>query len=465
MSRKKITSNLQMKIRQYLRFIWQEELTQNVDFENEIISKLSKSLKEELFLEANGSILNRYSMFFANFSEQLLRSLMYKMKEVRFNPEDLIFSQNSPDDFEIFFIIKGKVEIFINANNKFEKDERISLRTLEKGAVFGELSFFTGQPRTASAKSNDFSSMIYIKRDEFLSVLEKFPEDYEKYCFIRDQIVLERNFNSINTSCYSCKSLDHLIKDCPLFHYSRFSRHMIKSHFNIQHTKRTTMKRRKLKSHHALLHKNTIQSKTAHFVDIEEFRDSKIKYLEEKGRKSLGYEKSPKINPGIASENRIKTKEESNIPIKGKSPNKNVLNSEMDKVCKIEDFEKIGHFKNYYPEYNAKEFVRKKSQLGSQSPTSQMKSHRMKNKLQTYFLKKEQTFKTQVTTKSSKPKEYVKKKKISSIYTESQSNENYFGRKPKINFFDLVYEVLTNEDLKKKLAAIKGGNLKKKKKN
>ena len=52
MRRKKITPNLQMKIRQYLRVIWQEELTQNVEFENSTIEKLSKSLKEELFLEA-----------------------------------------------------------------------------------------------------------------------------------------------------------------------------------------------------------------------------------------------------------------------------------------------------------------------------------------------------------------------------------------------------------------------------
>ena len=84
--------NLQMKIREYLRFIWKEEFTQNADMEEQIINKLSKTLKEELFLEANGKILNKYPMFFANFSESFLRQLMYKMKEVRHTPEDLIFS-------------------------------------------------------------------------------------------------------------------------------------------------------------------------------------------------------------------------------------------------------------------------------------------------------------------------------------------------------------------------------------
>ena len=95
MERKKITLNLQMKIREYLRFIWKVELTQNQKIEDKIINTLSKSLKEELFLEAHGSFLNKYPMFFANFSDNVLRQLMYKMQEIRLTPEDLIFSVKS----------------------------------------------------------------------------------------------------------------------------------------------------------------------------------------------------------------------------------------------------------------------------------------------------------------------------------------------------------------------------------
>lgn len=92
MERKGISLNLQMKIREYLRFIWKEELTQNQKIEEKIINSLSKSLKEELFLEAHGSILNKHPMFFANFSDNTLRLLMYKMQEIRLTPEDEIFS-------------------------------------------------------------------------------------------------------------------------------------------------------------------------------------------------------------------------------------------------------------------------------------------------------------------------------------------------------------------------------------
>ena len=80
-----------MKIREYLRFIWQEEMTQNVETENQIIDKLSKSLKSELIFESYGQLLKNSPLFFANFSEKLLGELMYEIKEVRNIPEDSIF--------------------------------------------------------------------------------------------------------------------------------------------------------------------------------------------------------------------------------------------------------------------------------------------------------------------------------------------------------------------------------------
>lgn len=92
MERKKVNYNLQMKIREYLRYIWQEEFTQHEKMEEKIINKLSTSLKEELYLNAHGSILNKHQMFYANFSDSTLRQLMYKMVEIRMTPEDLIFS-------------------------------------------------------------------------------------------------------------------------------------------------------------------------------------------------------------------------------------------------------------------------------------------------------------------------------------------------------------------------------------
>ena len=84
----------------------------HAEIENEIINKLSKSLKSELIFESYGQILKNAPLFFANFSEKFLGELMCEIKEVRNIPEDSIFKQNQTDECEIFFIIKGKVELY-----------------------------------------------------------------------------------------------------------------------------------------------------------------------------------------------------------------------------------------------------------------------------------------------------------------------------------------------------------------
>ena len=126
MERKNINQNLQMKIRAYLKFLWQEEFTQNAEMEAEIISKLSGSLKEELLLEAHGVILNNFPMFYANFSENFLKKLLYKIKEVRLTPEDLIFQENQIHDNDIYFLLKGKVQLFLG-----NKDDPTVIKNLQ----------------------------------------------------------------------------------------------------------------------------------------------------------------------------------------------------------------------------------------------------------------------------------------------------------------------------------------------
>lgn len=63
-------------------------------------------------------------------------------------------SSNSPNDIittegkmgnKIYFIKKGKVDIYHEASNT-------SLKELDSGSYFGEIAFFTGMPRMASVR-------------------------------------------------------------------------------------------------------------------------------------------------------------------------------------------------------------------------------------------------------------------------------------------------------------------------
>ena len=109
---------------------------------------------------------------------------------------------------------------------------------MKEGEIFGELAFFTGNPRVCNAKCKDFSTLLLIKREDFLKVLSYNPEDYvyiyillismkiyklikskEKYCMIRDQIIYGKRTDFLQTKCFSCFSKDHMVSDCPLIHY------------------------------------------------------------------------------------------------------------------------------------------------------------------------------------------------------------------------------------------------------
>jgi hypothetical protein len=54
-----------------------------------------------------------------------------------------------------------------------------------------------------------------IRRESFVDLLSGHAEDFEKFHYIKDQILLNRKFVLVNEKCYSCGGGDHLINRCP----------------------------------------------------------------------------------------------------------------------------------------------------------------------------------------------------------------------------------------------------------
>jgi hypothetical protein len=92
MKRKSIKPELQTRIREYLKFIWRERQTLNVEEEQKIINCLPNSLKEELMVNAYGFFLKNNPLFTKSFSENSLRKLVSVMKEISLTPDDVIYS-------------------------------------------------------------------------------------------------------------------------------------------------------------------------------------------------------------------------------------------------------------------------------------------------------------------------------------------------------------------------------------
>jgi hypothetical protein len=91
MRRKHIDFELQGKVRRYLDFILREKGEENSEKEQDLIHKLSISLRRELLLEANGSILKNSPILKNNFSTKTIQRLTELMIPMDLAPEDYVY--------------------------------------------------------------------------------------------------------------------------------------------------------------------------------------------------------------------------------------------------------------------------------------------------------------------------------------------------------------------------------------
>ena len=251
MQEKNINFDLRMRVRKYLEYIWHEEKIDKVENQAKIIEKLSDSLKDELLLEANGTIIRDIKMFSLNFSEDTLRQTVSIMKEMRYTPGDLIFLKDETENKALYIIRKGEVEIFLETPKSV--NPVTVLKKLKEGDVFGELAFFSDNARTACARSTDFTTVFMIKQEDFLNVIRKYNKDFEKYCEIRDNINHYNDYSDIFLKCFSCNEPTHPVKYCNLLHYTALREIIVRRHaYTSFQNRKKEVRRRKKKDSNAL---------------------------------------------------------------------------------------------------------------------------------------------------------------------------------------------------------------------
>ena len=91
MKEKKMNIHLQMKVKKYLEYMFQENQEQK---RNMLFDSLSTKLKEEVQIDIYDKILKNSLFFKKNFSESFLKKLSLKFTEITLAPEEMIFSVN-----------------------------------------------------------------------------------------------------------------------------------------------------------------------------------------------------------------------------------------------------------------------------------------------------------------------------------------------------------------------------------
>ncbi|EDK31307.2 cyclic nucleotide-binding domain protein (macronuclear) [Tetrahymena thermophila SB210] len=216
LNRKNVNVSLKSRIRHYLSFLAQEQKDRDKQAEDQIIASLSNKLREEITIEINSKILNKYNIFSSNFSKQTLDKLVFKMTEVLINPNEIIFKEEQNDDMSIYFIQSGVIEIYQQSIQKLGKASVI--QTLRDESLFGEISFFSGLSRKASARSINLSTLYKISREDFIEVIHENSEDYERFKMIQEQIIFQGELPLLHVECYNCQQIGHISSQCPKTH-------------------------------------------------------------------------------------------------------------------------------------------------------------------------------------------------------------------------------------------------------
>jgi len=242
LNKKNINFDLRMRIRKYLEYVLEEEITNNNAEENSIIDKLSSSLKEELLLETNGKILKGIPFFINNFSEETLRKLVFKLMELHYMPGDIIYQQGDYVNNSLYIVWKGEVELYMDLYKKEAADH--VLQKIKQKNTLGEKEFITGCPREVSARSSSFSTVYELKFNDFVSILQENTQDYTKFIEIKDKAGLYKNYLDVQIFCDYCQDMNHSMVECPFLHLMLMSQRVIQKYNYYKPNERKTFTRK-----------------------------------------------------------------------------------------------------------------------------------------------------------------------------------------------------------------------------
>ncbi|CAK63765.1 unnamed protein product (macronuclear) [Paramecium tetraurelia] len=248
-----VDRKLKARIEAYLYHLWESEKARDHELEQAMILKLAPALKEELIYQTLGKMLN-HNQFFSYFQQDLLIELAQDIQQQYYSQEEVIFQEREEiDDFPVFFLTKGSVEIYLDS------DKPIKLHIMKSG-IFGIVAFITGYKRTASARCLTYSVIYKLSRTQFLKRLEKYSIEKQKFFEIRHQVLFNNNNVQLKLKCYICESKKHLVINCKKTLYIPEKMPIILETYNLQNQRDHLYQRRVVKQQFkALSHIREVQ--------------------------------------------------------------------------------------------------------------------------------------------------------------------------------------------------------------
>ncbi|KAL4492971.1 hypothetical protein ABPG72_020750 [Tetrahymena utriculariae] len=238
MEERKISKSIQISVVKFLEFtIKQEkELQYSLSGEN-FLQSIPQKLRQQVYQEYYGRILQEIKLFSMNFSKDFLQQLSVLMKEKTYGPGEEIFKQGEKNS-NFFFINKGQIEFDIEVQGK----NNISLGFLKKGDSFNHQGLFTDKIHEVTARCKQITQIIFLNQEDFQRILKQNKDEYEKYCMIKDKYFQESV--TLGEKCLSCQNYSHSVLNCNLIRYIPNKSNLIaKEQYNIPVVNRCKKKR------------------------------------------------------------------------------------------------------------------------------------------------------------------------------------------------------------------------------
>ncbi|EGR32930.1 hypothetical protein IMG5_066590 [Ichthyophthirius multifiliis] len=222
MTSREVNPQLQQMARKYLKYVNEQGYRSN-KIPSDSLNGLSQILKKEIQHEIALKSIHKIKFLSNNFSKKFLDSLSDAIKEINFGPDEIIMKNDQHNIPCLYLILKGTVDIYMDngkKNNNSIMNEIKQFSRLRQNQIFGLYEFLSQNYYSqTSARSIGVTTIHYIELDQFIKVLNQYPNDRETYFNMKDNINLYNSLEDYKLMCYSCKSNMHLIKDCPLFFY------------------------------------------------------------------------------------------------------------------------------------------------------------------------------------------------------------------------------------------------------
>ena len=107
---------------------------------------------------------------FAGFSQEEFNAFT-KVMNVHPLPEGLPIVEQNDSGKSVYIIANGSVKVY----TMLLSGERVDLAVLKSGDFFGEMSFLTGKPRTATVETAEDSTILEVAEDKLREIIAQRP--------------------------------------------------------------------------------------------------------------------------------------------------------------------------------------------------------------------------------------------------------------------------------------------------